>query len=1039
MISHNGKTYAMALSGDGSNLYVGGAFDQAGIPMMGGSIKTSTQGLRSGVARPGGHKINRVIGDGSGGVYIGGLFSTLGGLPVTNLGHVNADGTVDTDFTPNPDGEVRDLVIIGSNLFLCGLFNTVDSATRKGLAAVSTSTGAVDTGFTGGLSGSATSSNYIQCIVNVVPTGQGNHVLAGGNFTNTSDGTTTVTNTHLMLFDATTGAPTWSGSSFYPNSTVSALAVTGSTTVYIASFATTFTDGGSTYSNASSYYGICRASMTSKTNPVFASSGQAIVDSALSGSKVKRMKVMNSALYVAFTGANITSDIKGMARATSDGTVLDTSFKTPIDTTDDIVYDFYLDGEEIVMVGKISAGSRVGIMSVDKDTGADSNQVTATLGGSDSVFSAAPFGSSDEDIYVGGDHETFLNPVTVGNFITVSVTDGSLVTSVLPVFSSIVNTITVSGGYIYVGGNFVAAKGTDDVSATSRQGAAAFAEANGAIQNWNPINSTSYPGITSIIISGDYAFLGGDFSSIRNGAGTASVSDVAVTESDPTLAQLAPNTGATFGQVSGDVYSLLLEGRYLYIGTNSGNNIFLYRFPAGPDYSSTPTHITNFNPNPNGTVHSMVYDPVNEWLYLGGTFTELTTDSVSGLKYVARVRPGGHQDERDTDLTWKPQLPNSSYVYDMELTGAGLVTAMEKGVVTVSKTDDAAIMENFPFPTKDGGDAVRAIVISDTEDGFAMGTATDYGISGVASQAFTHWTPALVTGITGSGGSTTLTVATASDATGISLTFGANSGTSAYVGSTSNVAVSTQTVQAAGGQGGGDPHFFPLFQQPSRRTDLPDEAIAFTLLRARFSPFARQTLVTASLWQPTFTYDPETTEPAGRRLIESKPAFLSYLALQTPGRAPLVIDVETLKRVATPASLQPGFYNGAFEMGAYLRALTHGRPAGKTPTPVKNVVPVGLRYRPGILSTDIKTERRTMVLPLSDPEQGFPTATGAAWELMVILLPKYILVRSGLAVLHMGRPPTKADKTALFKFNPDSDGALMVPPGPGCFRRGTLL
>ena len=36
-------------------------------------------------------------------ILVGGSFTTLDGLPWRNLGRLNADGSLDTSFNPNPD------------------------------------------------------------------------------------------------------------------------------------------------------------------------------------------------------------------------------------------------------------------------------------------------------------------------------------------------------------------------------------------------------------------------------------------------------------------------------------------------------------------------------------------------------------------------------------------------------------------------------------------------------------------------------------------------------------------------------------------------------------------------------------------------------------------------------------------------------------------------------------------------------------------------------------------------------------------------
>jgi len=80
--------------------------------------------------------VNAVAGDGVGGWY-GRRVSTAGGLPLANLLHVNADGTVDPGFAPNPDGAVNALAVRGSTVYVAGTFGSIGGQTRPGLAAAS--------------------------------------------------------------------------------------------------------------------------------------------------------------------------------------------------------------------------------------------------------------------------------------------------------------------------------------------------------------------------------------------------------------------------------------------------------------------------------------------------------------------------------------------------------------------------------------------------------------------------------------------------------------------------------------------------------------------------------------------------------------------------------------------------------------------------------------------------------------------------------------------------------------------------------------
>lgn len=81
--------------------------------------------------------------DGSGGYFVGGNFSQIGGVARTNLAHITSTGQVDLAFAPNPDAEVRALQLVGSNLFVGGSFTQIGGQALPNFAALSPTNGDV--------------------------------------------------------------------------------------------------------------------------------------------------------------------------------------------------------------------------------------------------------------------------------------------------------------------------------------------------------------------------------------------------------------------------------------------------------------------------------------------------------------------------------------------------------------------------------------------------------------------------------------------------------------------------------------------------------------------------------------------------------------------------------------------------------------------------------------------------------------------------------------------------------------------------------
>lgn len=123
-----------------NTLYVGGVFSLVG-PNTGSGIPL---GYGQGAATEGYAKVNgeilTVVSDGSGGWYIGGDFTAVGGHPRLHLAHVLADGQV-AEWSPNPDGQVRSLALSQQTLYVGGRFSNIATRARNRVAAFDAATG----------------------------------------------------------------------------------------------------------------------------------------------------------------------------------------------------------------------------------------------------------------------------------------------------------------------------------------------------------------------------------------------------------------------------------------------------------------------------------------------------------------------------------------------------------------------------------------------------------------------------------------------------------------------------------------------------------------------------------------------------------------------------------------------------------------------------------------------------------------------------------------------------------------------------------
>ena len=153
----NGKVFALARSGN--TLYVGGKYSQQVSPD--GATKIKVKSLASydattGAAIPGwAPKITEgtatgtvralaVSGDGSV-LYVGGNFDAVDGVPVTNFAAISTvDGSLIPGFQHKFTTGVHAILVTPSLVYVGGAFQKADAATRGRLAAIDPATGALD-------------------------------------------------------------------------------------------------------------------------------------------------------------------------------------------------------------------------------------------------------------------------------------------------------------------------------------------------------------------------------------------------------------------------------------------------------------------------------------------------------------------------------------------------------------------------------------------------------------------------------------------------------------------------------------------------------------------------------------------------------------------------------------------------------------------------------------------------------------------------------------------------------------------------------
>ncbi|HET9516417.1 MAG TPA: hypothetical protein VFO77_01695 [Actinoplanes sp.] len=143
----NGTVFAMAAAG--TQLYVTGKFTT-----VGGRPRAGLAGIdrTTGAVGPLQHTVTGLgyaLATGGGRLYLGGTFTAVDGRSARNLVAFRlSDGTTDTDFGGDADGQVKALTVAGTRLYVGGAFKRVNAAAGTArLAALRLTDGQVDTGF----------------------------------------------------------------------------------------------------------------------------------------------------------------------------------------------------------------------------------------------------------------------------------------------------------------------------------------------------------------------------------------------------------------------------------------------------------------------------------------------------------------------------------------------------------------------------------------------------------------------------------------------------------------------------------------------------------------------------------------------------------------------------------------------------------------------------------------------------------------------------------------------------------------------------
>lgn len=130
-----------AMTYNGGNLYFGGAFQYVGTAVGAGVPTDASTGAQSAssLAQVNGNVFTSIA-DGSGGWYIGGSFTKIGGVARSRIARINSDGSLNS-WVSSANDDVYALAIDGTNLYVGGKFTQLGGQNRNRLGSVEISTG----------------------------------------------------------------------------------------------------------------------------------------------------------------------------------------------------------------------------------------------------------------------------------------------------------------------------------------------------------------------------------------------------------------------------------------------------------------------------------------------------------------------------------------------------------------------------------------------------------------------------------------------------------------------------------------------------------------------------------------------------------------------------------------------------------------------------------------------------------------------------------------------------------------------------------
>lgn len=591
----------------GQTLYIGGDFNFVG-PATGGGVPTDAA---SGVAAPSFPKVAgnvwAVAPDGSGGWFLGGRFTSVGGVPRFNLAHILSDMSL-SPWDPNAGVTsyvgnlgfygVRALAVSGSTVYAAGDFTMIGGLPRNRIAAIDAATGAV----------TAWDPNASPASTIWALGVSGTTVYAGGDFL----GIGGQSRTKIAAIDATTGLATAFDAGSL-NDDVLALAIDGST-IYI----------GGTFTNVG-------GQMRNYTAALDATTGALSAWDPHISDRVYAIAAGGGTVYVGGRFCQVGSDARCFLAAIDASTGAATSWNPAVGE-----FGLRAGVSALTLTGTTlyAGGGFVSMNGNPRGFGAafdiTSGNLTSWNPGANGDIAAICV--SGTTAYTGGQFSS-IGALTRRGLAAIDLATGEA-TSWNPNVSGPVYSIIPNGSVIYIAGAFHA------VGGMTRECAAAIDATTGVPTSWNP-NCNNI--ISCMGLSGSTMYLGGDFTSVggipRNRLAAVDIVAGAAMPWDP-------GADATVSDLGVGGSTIYIGGLFSNVGGQVRNRL------AAIDASSGA--VTPWNPDADGGVFKVLVDGCV--VYAGGYFHHLGAQQRDAIAAIDAVT--------GMPTTWIPNVYGSGIVVE---------------------------------------------------------------------------------------------------------------------------------------------------------------------------------------------------------------------------------------------------------------------------------------------------------------------------------------------------------------------------------------